>query len=126
DDLEDGLACEYFYGQSQCHITDLAARIPVHKGSVPEIFMENGRFPGLRQHDDFCIRCTGRLLTKTPGDYKFFLSSDDGSLLYLNGEKIVDNNGCHGAETEKSSQDKFLGRNVHSLVVEMCEVGDGE
>ena len=45
--------------------------------------------------------------------------------MYLNGEKIVDNNGCHG-ETEKSSQDKFLGPNVHSLVVERCAVGGGE
>ena len=45
--------------------------------------------------------------------------------MYLNGEKVVDNNGCHG-ETEKSSQETFLAADVHKLVVEMCEVDGGE
>ena len=45
--------------------------------------------------------------------------------MYLNGEKVVDNNGCHG-ETEKSSEEKFLGTNIHRLVVEMCELGGHE
>ena len=48
-----------------------------------------------------------------------------GSLLHLNGEKLVDNNGCHG-ETEKSSHEKFLPAGVHSLVVDMCEMGGHE
>ena len=44
-----------------------------------------------------------------------------GSLLYLNGEKIVDNNGCHGAK-EKRSHRKSLSFGTHHLVVDMCEV----
>ena len=48
-----------------------------------------------------------------------------GSLLHLNGEKLVDNNGCHG-ETEKHSHEKFLVAGVHSLVVDMCEVDGHE
>ena len=45
--------------------------------------------------------------------------------MYLNGAKVVDNDGCHG-ETEKHSEEMFLAAGVHSLVVDMCEVGDGE
>ena len=48
-----------------------------------------------------------------------------GSLMYLNEEKVVDNDGCHG-ETEKPSNRKFLPAGVHSLVVDMCEMGGHE
>ena len=48
-----------------------------------------------------------------------------GSILYLDGEKVVDNNGCHG-ETEKPSHEKFLPAGLHNLVVDMCEMGGHE
>ena len=59
----------------------------------------HGKFPDVRQGDQFCTRpegasqksensgvrqcfgrCTGRLVTKKEGNYKFFLASDDGVL----------------------------------------------
>ena len=46
-------------------------------------------------------------------------------MLYLDGEKVVDNDGCHG-ETEKSSEQKFLAAGSHKLAVEMCDVSGGE
>ena len=45
--------------------------------------------------------------------------------MYVNGEKVVDNNGCHG-ETERGGDQKFLKKGVHDLVVDMCEMGGGE
>ena len=45
--------------------------------------------------------------------------------MYLNGAKVVDNDGCHG-EIEKHSNEMFLAAGVHSLVVDMCELGGGE
>ena len=45
--------------------------------------------------------------------------------MYLNDEKVVDNNGCHG-ETEKSSHQKFLKKGKHKLAVNFCEMGGGE
>eukprot|EP00439_Symbiodinium_sp_Y106_P033651 s2404_g4.t1 len=124
----------------------------------------HGKFPDVRQGDRFCTRCTGRLVTKKEGNYKFFLASDDGildewrnsrdiprvrkmghacmwcsdmkcafpglqclrgSFMYLNGEKVVDNNGCHG-EQERGSGDKFLKPGAHEIMVDMCEMGGGE
>eukprot|EP00439_Symbiodinium_sp_Y106_P027387 s4769_g3.t1 len=87
--------------------------------------MHHGRFPHLRHGDNFCIRCSGYVSTTQSGNYRFYTASDDGSFLYLNGERIVDNNGCHG-EQERSSHDKFLGPGLHRLVVDMCEVGGHE
>ncbi|CAE6914126.1 unnamed protein product [Symbiodinium natans] len=71
------------------------------------------------------MRCTGQLVTKKEGNYKFFLSSDDGSVMWLNGEKVVDNDGCHGEE-EQGSSDKFLLPGAHDLAVDMCEYWGGE
>ncbi|CAE7264387.1 dlpC [Symbiodinium natans] len=45
--------------------------------------------------------------------------------MWLNGEKVVDNNGCHG-ETERSSTKKKYKAGSHPLVVDMCELGGGE
>lgn len=36
--------------------------------------------------------------------YHFYLSSDDGSMLYVDGEKLVDNNGLHGLEEVKGTK----------------------
>ena len=40
--------------------------------------------------------------------------------MYLNGEKVVENDGCHG-ELEKGSSDKYLVAGPHEIVVDMCE-----
>ena len=123
--LTEGLECDYFYNQAQCHVPDLGALTPAHTEVLPNIYMNHGSFPHVRQTNNFCIRCSGFLTTRAQGAYRFYTSSDDGSLLYLNGEKIVDNNGCH-PEQERSSQSMTLAEGNHHLVVEMCERAGGE
>ena len=56
---------------------------------------------------------------------RVFVPDFEGSLMWLNGEKVVDNNGCHG-ETERSSTKKKYKAGSHPLVVDMCELGGGE
>ena len=119
------MECDYFYDQAQCNIPDLASLTPAHREILPNIYMHSGKFPHVRQGNNFCLQCKGYLSTKKSGHYKFYTASDDGSMLYLNGAKVVDNNGCHG-EHEKSSGDTFLSAGTHELVVEMCEMGGGE
>ena len=63
------------------------------------------------------------LTIRTQGSYRFHTASDDGSLLYLNGER--NNNGCHG-EQERSSHHMTMAEGSHHLVVEMCEMVGGE
>lgn len=43
----------------------------------------------------FAIRYTGIFNAVTTGDYKFRLYSDDGSLLYVDGNKVIDDDGLH-------------------------------
>ena len=41
-------------------------------------------------------------------------------MLYLDGKRIVDNNGCHGPQ-ERASIEQTLSHGGHKLRVEMCE-----
>ncbi|MDR4507995.1 MAG: PA14 domain-containing protein [Candidatus Brocadiaceae bacterium] len=59
-----------------------------------------------RYDSPFTIEWFGLLKIEQSGNYTFLLSSDDGSELYMNGTKIIDNWGIHG-NTEKQ-QTVFL------------------
>ena len=47
--------------------------------------------------ENFAIRFRAELRIETPGLYTFWLKSDDGSQLYINGKLVVDNDGIHSA-----------------------------
>lgn len=44
----------------------------------------------------FVVRCTGKLVIVETGYYQFDLASDDGSMLYVGGTNIINNDGNHG------------------------------
>lgn len=49
--------------------------------------------------NNYRIVCTGQLVVTQDGYYGFSTSSDDGSLLYVDGTLVVDNDGAHGIQT---------------------------
>ena len=68
--------------------------------SVLNIPSQNFRqgFPGVtRRFEWFAIDYTGRFWIDKPGDYRFVLTSDDGSRLYIDDQLIADNDGQHPA-----------------------------
>lgn len=74
--------------------------------------------------DDFSIRFESLIKITKAGNYRFHLGSDDGSMLYVDGEKIVDVDGVHPHET-KTGRVK-LAEGVHELIVDYSEVGGQE
>lgn len=60
----------------------------------------SGKFSGLGVSDNFAIRWEGFLVISLPGVYTFYLKSDDGSKLYIDKRKVVDNDGLHGVKTK--------------------------
>lgn len=48
--------------------------------------------------NDFALRFRGTLTTPKEGEYKFWTRSDDGSRLFINGKKVVENGGIHPAQ----------------------------
>ncbi len=67
------------------------------------------------------IRWTGRLRIAEPAEYTFYLESDDGSRLFLNGQEVVNNGGVHGM-VEKSGR-IFLTAGDHELLLEYFDLG---
>ena len=53
--------------------------------------------------ENFAIRFRAALKIDTPGLYTFWLNSDDGSQLYINGKLVVDNDGIHSARYRQFS-----------------------
>ena len=48
------------------------------------------------QTDTFALVSEIQINVPTAGDYEFFTNSDDGSILYIDGGIVVDNDGLHG------------------------------
>jgi len=73
-----------------------------------------GGFPGvLAQEEWFAIRYEGPFELPDEGNYVFKLISDDGAILYIDNEKVLDNDGLHAAQ--EASATKLLKGGRHQL-----------
>jgi len=71
----------------------------------------------------FTIEWDGLLKIKHQGRYTFFLSSDDGSKLFINGEQIINNWGAHAVR--KKEQTVFLKPGFYHIYVKYFDQGGG-
>ena len=70
-------------------------KTPDHSFVVPTIeFGSDHDFPEVKQHDHFAVRCKGYLKIHTAGTYELYTASDDGSLLYVDGEPWLFDGRC--------------------------------
>ena len=65
--------------------------------------------------ENFAIRFRAELQIDRPGLYTFWLNSDDGSQLYINGKLVVDNDGIHPAQNRQSTIK--LGIGIHPVEI---------
>ena len=72
-------------------------------------------WPGTQLKDHYYVRWTGKIHLTDAGKYTFFLTSDDGSRLFLDGKQIVDNNGLHAAEEKSGDVDLTAGDHAVKL-----------
>jgi PKD repeat protein len=77
-----------------------------------------------QRDDDFAFRYTGTISIATAGSYTFYLSSDDGSRLFINDALVVNYDGTHGAG-EMSGVINLPAGN-HNIRVEYFERGGGQ
>ena len=77
-----------------------------------------------RRSSNFALLFDGFLKIDEPGDYKFYLTSNDGSKLYIDDILVVDNGGSHGAE-EKSGKIN-LSKGYHALQLEYFDGGGSQ
>ncbi len=71
-------------------------------------------FPGVTNRIEwFAIDYEGDFFIDKPGSYMFDLTSDDGSVLYIDGKRIIDNDGVHQAVSVRGAAKLIHG--VHHM-----------
>jgi len=120
DKVENGLKYKYYiFKEVPIYTTGLKTREPVKTGTVEKI-----KFPVKELAEAFGLSFTGYIYIPVEGVYKFTLLSNDGSVLYLNKNMIVDNDGAH--TSEKSSGQVALEKGYHSFQLDYFQAGGGK
>jgi len=109
NDLLNGLQVKYFIGKidslSQFDLME-------HKN----IFItENILIPKNVREDYYGLEFNGYVKILEEGSYTFYLTSDDGSRLFINEKLIIDNDGTHGMEEKKNSV--ALAKGYHTIKI---------
>lgn len=118
-DSQPGLRLEYFKG-------NYSPAGPIEETREPDSVMQVGSpelGPGKNQ-DHFGIRLSGTIEIPRTGRWSFWLRSDDGSRLYIDGELVIQHDGTHGASDKRGSLK--LENGPHSILVTMFEASGGE
>ena len=113
-----GIAYQYFEGYFQL-TADLKQAKIAEQGIMPEPSITEAK-----QADHFGYIFTGYLLVPENGVYEFFTRSDDGSVLFIDGEEVVNNDTSHAAIV--SSGRIPLQKGYHAFRLEYFEDYEGE
>jgi hypothetical protein len=79
---------------------------------------DSGWYAPVRKNN-FAVRWTGSIEILQAGQYQFYIRSDDGSNLYMDGEQLIDNDGTHGMRTASGS--RTLAEGSHTIRLEFFE-----
>lgn len=97
---------------------DFSALAPVRTETVTSFFADLAH-----PADDFGFRFRGLIQIDVAGTYSFATRSDDGSMLFIDQQVVVDNHGQHGME--ERSGEVFLGPGRHAFELTYFEhLGD--
>lgn len=122
DALKAGLWGEYFPGLTTYPTVEDAAGM-----ARPEPTLNFGASPGGADNWPLAGACSalyqGFVKIDQPGWYTFATSSDDGSILYVDGKQVVDNDGNHGM-AEKTG-DVELTPGLHRIYIQYYNAGGG-
>ena len=96
---------------SQVHFADAAS------GQASDV--SNWPVGYIGKADDFSVKFDGLIKTDTADDYTFYLTSDDGSYLNIDGSQIIDNGGLHSSQMKQATI--HLTPGYHPITVTMYE-----
>ena len=78
-------------------------KITLDKINIRETSTDERYFPGVKQKTKFAMVLESEMDIELNACYEFRLSSDDGSILWIDDKLIVDNDGGHQMKMEKDS-----------------------
>jgi|GEM_PF-1106462 len=105
-----GLNYQYYEATNYDAVPDFTTVTPVKTGTVT-----NFDISVANRAQQFAINFTGYINVPSDGQYTFYTSSDDGSNLYIDGVRVVNNDGPHG-EQQNSGTIK-LKAGMHTISV---------
>ncbi|RLD36739.1 MAG: hypothetical protein DRI73_00080 [Bacteroidetes bacterium] len=110
-----GLIYKYFEGP--INTTESIEDIPFIKSGIAQnISIENSP-----QSTNFAYIFEGFIKVPKEGKYTFYLESNDGSVFWLDGYKLIDNDGAHGAYEKTASISLQTG--MHKIEVKYFQLG---
>jgi len=74
-----------------------------------DVIYDSGRM------DEVAIRFDGEIDIPESGEWTFYTNSDDGTLLYIDQEIVVDNDGFHGDKEKSGSVELEAGKHQFSI-----------
>ena len=116
DIVETGIYFNYYIGEFQ-KVKDFKNRETQKSGVITNISTTHRD-----REQNFAFDFKGYIEVPTDGLYTFYLSSNDGSLLNINGKLLVDNDGLHNAHIEKSKE-IALEKGLHDISVKYFQGG---
>jgi alpha-L-fucosidase len=114
-----GVTYQYFEGDWNA-LPNFTAMRPQGTG-IAHAF--DGRPRPAERIDRFGFRYHGYYTAPETGVYAFHLASDDGSNLYVDGQKIINNDGLHSLEEKTGSI--ALAKGPHALIIDFFEKSGG-
>ncbi|MEO9512041.1 MAG: GH92 family glycosyl hydrolase [Flavobacteriaceae bacterium] len=115
---QNGIYYKYFEGKFSS-VLDLKTSQPIKEGWIDNFSLREAT---IEDHFGFMFRC--KIQIPKDGVYRFFTNSDDGSVLWVDGHKVVNNDGGHAAI--KNFGVLGLKKGIHELEVYYFEDYEGQ
>ena len=117
-DVAPNMTFEYFEGAWQ-KLPDFNSMTPTATGATTGFDVR-----AAAKREQFGLRFKAFLHIATDGEYEFWLGSDDGSRLLIDGTVVIDMDDIHPHTTKSARQNLSAG--VHKIVIEYFEAGGEE
>lgn len=120
-----GAKARYYTLTSPSVLPDFNSLVPASLGTAGNINIPStgGNFGGSGLADNLGAVYTGWVNVPSTGLYTFYVESDDGSRLWVDGEVVVANDGLHGMVERNGIIALQAGK--HTVMVEFFEAGGG-
>ena len=111
-DAKNGIRYKYYEGKKEWKFLPVFESLkPLKTGTTYEFRIDNINDVG----EQYGIQYVSFIEIDNAGEYRFYLNSDDGSKLYINGNLLVDNDGGHGTVERMGTISLESGRHIITI-----------
>ena len=114
-----GISYKYYDG-AWMKIPDFSKLSPIKSGTIYKFSLDDI----ISTRDEFALSFEGKIKISREGTYEFFIQSNDGSKLFIDNKLVVDHDGPHGADIEKTGK-ITLAKGIFPIKVNYFQAGGG-